>query len=156
MRYFYFLIIVTTCFAFLPVKQGKAQTINEDRPFTYGILVVTDNSSVHTMRIRRNGNINPIDPALIQLGTVNSAQYDFQGFAPNTSPTFSFTPTTLNGPGSNFFTLSDFEFPNAMNTNGAGNRNNRRVGSRISTSGNGLPYTDGLYTGTVLLNITYP
>lgn len=153
MRYSYLILLILI--GFYPVK-SNAQTINEDRPFTYGTLVITDNSAVHTMRIRRNGNINPIDPELIQIGSADSARYDFLGFAPNTNPTYSFTPTTLTGPGGNFFTLTNFELPNNMTTNGAGNRNNRRAGSRINTSGNGLPYTDGLYTGTVLLTITYP
>lgn len=85
MSYFYFTFLIV---AGLFTTQAQAQTISEDRAFNYGTLVITDNTSVHTMRIRRNGNINPIDAELIQLGTVNSARFDFRGFTPNTNPTF--------------------------------------------------------------------
>ncbi len=129
--------------------------IIEERPFTYGTLVVTDNSAVYSMRVRRNGNINPIDPQLIQIGTVNSARFDFQGFPANTALIVTFTPTTVTGPGSNFFTITNFDLPGNMTTNGSGNRNNRNIGSTINTSGNGLPYTDGNYTGTILVEAVF-
>lgn len=152
MRYLCFTVLIISAFF---ATKAQAQTINEDRPFTYGTLVVTDNSAVHSMRLRRNGNLWTIDPELIQIGTFNSARFDFRGFPGNTSLNATFTPTIVNGPGSNFFTLTNFQVPSNMTTNGAGNRNNRNIGSRINTSGNGLPYTDGLYTGTILLEITF-
>ncbi len=156
MYYFLIITLFLLSFNFIGSKPVNAQTIIEQRPFNYGTLVVTRNDQVYSMRIQQNGSISPIDPELIQLGSVTAARFDFIGFAPNTSPTYSFVPTTLTGPGGNYFTLNNFEFPSQMSTDNSGNRLNRDAGSTISTSGNGLPYSDGTYTGTVLLTITYP
>ena len=136
--------------------QGCAQTIDQQQPLTFGTFALRNNNASHLLRVQRTGVVNA-DAAYVLFVPPERGQFILAGFPPSTELTFVFTNATLtlNGGGAgNSFTVQDFTPPASLTTNASGNAT-LRFGASLYTSGSGINYADGNYSGDSQLTINY-
>lgn len=136
----------------LPTVMAQV-TSNEVSVLHFGTFIVKQNSTVSNLTVSRTGVVTA-GSAFIILSPPNRGTWFISGLPPSTTMNFSFTPATLSGPGGQTFTVSSFTPLTPLNTNPAG-ETAAIFGATLSTSGSGTPYTDGSYTGSYDLIITY-
>ena len=133
----------------------KAQAIVENQALTFGKIVMSDLNTASTVTVNPAGSFT-VDPTTYIMEDPENGDYDLVGGPPNTAYTLTFPPAVgLVGPGVSNFTVDNFTIlPASLTTDSSGDVG-FRLGARIRSSGSGLPYSDGNYSGTININISY-
>lgn len=124
--------------------------------FNMGHFIVANNNSVQTVSVSTSGVVN-YSSGLIEISsTAQPGIYDIDGLPANMAIS-SITVTALGplaGPtGGNQFSLGSFQ-TSFGSTDGAGVAR-IRLGATASTTGNGNPYPDQTYTGSIQLDFNF-
>ncbi len=137
------------------VTSVRAQTVQELEPLSFGTFVVTSNAAASTLTVPLNGAVSSTGN-LIVLVPGNRARYRVGGLPGNTIVGIDINSLPLFGatvPASQFCQITAFSHPLTVTTNASGEAI-FFVGATLSTSGNGVPYTDNTYTGMIDITAT--
>lgn len=149
---------------------AQAQQVTQLQLLTFGRFALVRNDMPYRIVIAPHGGVS-YDSAFVpdESETPRPAEYFFEGLPANTAFTLGVTmPVSpdgglavtpagpVSGPGGQLFTLSDFlvNNDNIMHTNGAG-EGTIYVGATLTTTGNGLTYGSGSYTGQYQITLYY-
>ena len=137
------------------VNMSFAQTLVVTQDLTFGKIVMSDLLSVSTIVVNPAGSYT-VDPTTYLIEDPENGDYDLVGGPPSTVYTLTFPPAVgLVGPGVSNFTVDNFTtLPATLTTDSSGDVR-FRLGARLRSSGSGLPYSDGNYSGTININISY-
>jgi hypothetical protein len=137
------------------VSPASAQTIVENQALTFGKIVMSDLNTVSTVTVNPAGSYT-VDPTTYIMEDPENGDYDLVGGPPSTAYTLTFPPAVgLVGPGVSNFTVDNFTILPASLTTDLSGDVGFRLGARLRSSGSGLPYSDGNYSGTIDINISY-
>lgn len=151
---------IFSCFIALIIiglaELSQAQVIiTENQPLSFGEFVVTDLSNSARLRIRNNGSPR-VNGGIGVLTDPTRGEYTLSNGPSKTIYTIT-TPSsiTLNGPGPDTFLIDNIRIkPNTLKFNKNG-IDSIRISADLNTSGSGIPYNNGSYTGTLDLIISY-
>lgn len=156
------LILITTL-STLPKTAAKA-SIKEIQPLRFGTLVLKDNEQPYTLTVPPEGTTTYSDGLALAPDSdpPQSGIYDIQVLSPETRLSIEITATGFimqqNGENpqkitGNSFTITGFQtiVTNSLETG----KTLVKIGATLETSGNGLPYEDGTYTGSMDITINY-
>lgn len=159
-------VVFGVCLWGLP---AQAQTITEVNQLYFGTFGISDNDSVSAITVTPD-NDTFSDPAIISDQPGQRGEYTLTGFPPNVS--FYLGVEVTNPPaeggivlanptdgtmgGAEVFTLDTLEIADGgvLQTDGAGDAV-LYIGGTLRTSGNGLRYPGGNYSGTYTITIHY-
>lgn len=140
------------------IAKLNAQSITENTPISFGLVVVTDNSSVGSITVDISGATSS-SGGMTSLTSGSAGQYHLSGLTPSSPVTLSFTPFTVypNGSssGSVYFNMTGFTTNASITTSGAGTAT-FDLGATLQSSGNSVTYTDGDYSGDFTITIISP
>ena len=144
-------------FAGLALLAAEARAgITTIQALSFGNYVVANNNSVQTVTVSLSGNVTASSGLLEITPTAQQGIYDIDGLPANMAIS-SITVTALGplaGPtGGNQFSLGSFQ-TSFGSTDGAGVAR-IRLGATASTTGNGNPYPDQTYTGSIQLDFNF-
>jgi hypothetical protein len=139
------LLLLLAC----PDLQGEE--IIELSPLSIGTIAIVDNQSVGRVSIGRDGSYSESGP-IVLLTPGSPGSYRLQGFSPSSMLSFSVISTALTPPGGSgaILEVTAFDYPGVVVTDAAG-ATNLTLGLELSTTGNGIGYTGGNYTGSITL-----
>ena len=132
--------------------------IIENRALSFGTFGLRDNAGVYTYVLSPLGAITA-DFEIVVIDDGLPGDYTVSGFPVTTALTFNVlgsSPLTLGGTGSRVpFPISNFTInPNPITTDGAGNAS-FTLGATLSTDGLGTMYSDGVFSDSVLIVVSF-
>ncbi|WP_405128076.1 DUF4402 domain-containing protein [Pseudoalteromonas sp. PB2-1] len=132
------------------------QTITELEPLSFGLLAITDNSSVSSVTVLPS-NTSASSNSIYVVKQGRAAELLFEGYGARIQVTIS--DNVNNQPLSNLhnnqrFYLNRLIYNPTLVTDSYGSAV-LKVGGQISTSGDGSTYNDGYYDATVSLTVDF-
>ncbi len=134
---------------------GRAQTITQNQPLTFGKVALTDNSIPRVVTLVAGGTYTA-DPEYVFFNDPQLGNFTVDGYPPATPLTVSISTTTLTpmmGGGANFAVASTFTDPGVVVTDGTGSVT-FDVGAIMSSDGSGSTHVDDLYEGTYTIMVS--
>lgn len=118
----------------------------------FGKFIVAENNNKQSVTVNLDGSYN-FSSSLIMIDPPQRGEYQIHDLAPNSTlhlDVSQIQPLSATG---NFFILKNFEnFHTNSDNNGVANL---ILGATAESSGNGLPYRDQTYSGTIQILISY-
>lgn len=148
-----FCIAALVCVSVVP---AIAQTVVIVQPLEFGSFTVNDNNAIHSLTVQRTGAVNA-DAGYTVVDNPVPAEWSLTGFPSFTELVIEVTDVTNIGKPSSrgeYFTLTNFTPTPSLSTDNTGAAT-LRFGATLLTSGVGLNYTDGTYSGTYDVTINY-
>lgn len=152
-RFLAFVIVMTGTYAGAP---AQAQTVTETSGISFGSFALANNNAVHTLSFTWTESVTA-DPAYILFTNPQRGEYAISGF-PALSPlsvTIQNATLTKDGLGAGeAFSITAYD-RNAITTDGAGAAT-LYVGADLETSGSTSMYSDGSYSDTIDITVSFP
>lgn len=120
----------------------------------FGEWLIKNNIGFQTVTVNTDGSYSNT-PDMIMLSPPTEGIYVIDGLNPSsviTSVDVTMLTPTSSGSGEDFTVDS---FTTLSPDTDAGGQTTITLGARIRSSGNGLPYTDGVHTGTLQIDINF-
>lgn len=144
-----------SAFIFLSwIGPAQAQSIDRTATLSFGEFALKDNNSPHTLSISILGVITA-SSAFVRIEDPVRGRYELTDFPIGTSLSIDIPDTTisLNGSGTGeLFTLQLLHPGGFFN---GGSPPSMPLGGTITTSGSGLMYPDGNYSGEIDITVNY-
>lgn len=144
--------LILSAMVLMTPLSASAVTVVSETSMDFGTFVVKNNNSVAAFNLTKTSSYTA-DPEFIVVSDPTAGSMDLSGFPTNTSISITFDPTTLSGAGG-VFSISNFDVTSPRDS-GAGGLISFTYGARLSTSGTGTPYSDGSYSGTLNVIVSY-
>ena len=150
-------LILACIFATLKSTPAFSQPLIEElQRLDFGILAVSDNSSVSRFTLPKTGSIRRIEGQFALISAGSPGRFRFTNFPPRTILTVSLNTTSLTTGVNNFpepFIVDAFDFDDI--TTDANGEAELSLGARLNTSGSGGAYVDAPYSGITTLRVEY-
>jgi Domain of unknown function (DUF4402) len=148
--------IILALLAMLALRPASAcaQTITETTQLTFGAIVLIDHNAVGRVTVDQNGGYS-YNSNIYLIEDPETGIYDITGGPPNATYTVTFTypSVTITRSGINFIVDNFTVGPATLSTDGSG-EDTFRIGARMQSQA-GLNYADGVYNGTIEVNVNF-
>ncbi len=148
------LIVIFFTFYFLPMSVSYA-AVTVDQAFNFGSFIAMRNDVSYDIVVNTDGSYSYDGAAYVEILPPQPGIYLFDGLPSSTAITSVDVTqgSPMIGVGS-FFSLVDFQETHPATTNGVGEAQ-IYIGATARSSGNGTPYSDQTYLGSVDITINF-
>ena len=148
-------VISAMTLLWLATVPAVAATLTDIVNLSFGSFALMDNATPQTIVVTPAGGVTYGAKVVDGPTPPQAGEYLLEDLTPDTALVITIDDTTLNrvGGGSPAFTISDYVTNNP--TTNAGGDATLLVGATLTTSGTGVHYESGSYTGTMAITIIF-